>query len=124
MTNNNDWIKEFRNKFGQFYVSVDSKTGAIRIVDLEGGINVHGDDGTSIRCIASGDIEKYISQNFIPLSSLKKFIEENKKDRIDEVVIGDKKVKPSEDMELVIRHTHNSVLKLLKDTFIHNEETN
>lgn len=55
-------IEEFREKFGQFYVSIDAKTRAIRIVDIENAIKVNGEDGSQIECVASGDIEKFLSE--------------------------------------------------------------
>ncbi len=54
-------IIRFREKFGQFYVSIDSKTKAIRVVDIENGQKVNGEDGSLIECVASGDIEKHIA---------------------------------------------------------------
>jgi len=57
---NNRIREEFRKKFGQFYVSIDSKTKAIRIVDIENGLKVNGEDGSLIECVASGDIEKWL----------------------------------------------------------------
>lgn len=55
-------IEEFRAKFGQFYISIDSKTKAIRVVDIENGIKVNGEDGSLIECVASNNIEKWIDQ--------------------------------------------------------------
>lgn len=52
----------------------------------------------------------FISQNFIPLSSLKKFIEENE--------IKDCKCGVFCDCNLETRDARNSLLKLLKDTFL------
>ncbi len=51
----------FKQKFGEFYVSIDSKTKAIRVVDIVNGTKVNGDDGSLIECIASGDIQKFLS---------------------------------------------------------------
>lgn len=52
--------EDFRSRFGRFYVSIDSKTKAIRIVDIENGTKVNGEDGSLIECVASNDIEKFI----------------------------------------------------------------
>ncbi len=51
--------EEFRRKFGQFYVSIDAETKAVRTVDIENGIKVNGNDGHKIECVASRDIEDY-----------------------------------------------------------------
>ena len=53
-------MKSFRKKFGQFYVSIDAKTKAIRMVDIENGVKVNGDDGSKIECVSSGDIEDFL----------------------------------------------------------------
>ena len=52
--------RRFRNKFGQFYVSIDAKTKAIRIVDIVNGVKANSDDGTQIEFVTSGDIEEFI----------------------------------------------------------------
>ena len=59
-------LKEaFRKKFGQFYVSIDAKTKAIRVVDIVNGLKVNGTYGDDIECVASGDIEKWIQSEFL-----------------------------------------------------------
>ena len=60
MEKEQETIKKFRDKFGQFYISIDSKTKAIRIVDIQNAVKVNGNDGSLIECVASGDIEKYL----------------------------------------------------------------
>jgi len=58
-------IKNFREKFGQFYISIDAKTKVIRMVDIKKGIKINGKGGTKIECVASSDIEKWIVENFV-----------------------------------------------------------
>jgi len=55
-----------------------------------------------------------INIKYIPLSSLEKFIEDNEE--------KDCKCGVFCDCNLEARDAHNSVLKLLKDKFIHNEQ--
>lgn len=59
MKTTKNWLRLFREKFGQFYISIDSLTKAVRIVDIVKGLKIATEDGY-IECVASGDIEKHI----------------------------------------------------------------
>lgn len=91
MTNNNDWIKKYKENFtdASFTWNGDSKTG------LE------------IAKKTNKRMQKFISQNFIPLSFLEKFIEENEITTMSGISLDEDE------------KGHNSALKLLKDKFIH-----
>ena len=70
-------MESFDEKFGQFYVSIDSKTKAIRVVDIENGIKVNGEDGSLIECVASSDIKKFLlSSQLSIIQAIDELIEE------------------------------------------------
>lgn len=81
--------KSFNEKFGQFYVSIDSKTKAIRIVDIVDGIKVNGKDGSLIECVASGDVKSFYTSQIKSL--LEEYVKwaENQRGEIPSYKTGD-----------------------------------
>lgn len=102
MTNNNDWKEEFKKRFPLMEQTA--------IDEVDGVFAISKDQD---------DVIDFISQNFIPLSSLKKFIEENEKEH-DETCDGFIEELGIFNCTCGVQ-AHNSALKLLKDKFIHNE---
>jgi len=98
MTNNND---------------IDMLNVYYRPIQVKEDYSWRDETADVIEMYSKKDIDNII-KNFIPLSSLEKFIEDNEE--------KDCKCGVFCDCNLEARDAHNSVLKLLKDKFIHNEQ--